>query len=445
MRRRSLSFRLLIAAGLTTFAALVITGFAISYLFELYFQKRLATELKAELTELTAAVDISSNGEISVGTMSDLRYEQPFGGLYWQVEAKEIIFSRSLWDQPIKTKTPVALGVQKKEALQAEFGADLLTLSWQVKMDNLAEGETVLLTVAADMSELYVAASEFRVNIAFWLSLLGISLVGAAWLQVRVGLRPLEQIRMDIERVTYQTGNRLPETYPTEVRPLANTINSLLENQSVTLEAARRRAGDLAHGLKTPLSILAAYASDIRADGNVEQAKQIEQQLSFMRLFVERELARSRASLSRSASTEIAPIVERMVNAISKLPGAEKIVWKIDMPEGLRAPFDAHDLSELLGNLLDNARKYATSTVSITCKRLNDASVQLIIEDDGPGMAEDDLGKAFEPGAQGANCEAGQGLGLAIVSDLLEIQNSTIEIENRTPSGFRAIVTWKLK
>lgn len=442
MKTRSLSLRLLFAAGLSTFLALVVTGFAISYLFDLYFQKRLAQELSAELTELTAAVSIAPDGALAVEALSDLRYSQPYGGRYWQVQAGEVVYSRSLWDQPLSLTAPPTLGAQETQTVQAPFGAELLALSWKVSMDNVAGGEAVLLTVAADLSELTAASGEFRNNIAFWLGLLGVALVAASWLQVRIGLRPLEQIRADIERVTYQPGTRLPEDYPTEVRPLANTINSMLDHQSVTLDAARRRAGDLAHGLKTPLTILAAHASDIRVDGNAEQAEQIEQQLAAMRLFVERELARSRASLSRSASSEVGPVAEQMVAAISKMPGADGIDWSVDVSKGIRAPFDAHDLSELLGNLLDNARKYAKSRVTLRCQPAAEGVVALVIEDDGPGIAADEFEQIMEAGVQGTGSAAGQGLGLAIVRDLLALHNSTIEFENLDPSGLRTVVTW---
>lgn len=443
MRIGSLNLRLLLAAGVSTVVALAITAVAISYLFEIYFQERLVDELRVDLTQLTAALTVQENGDLEVGELVDLRYEQPFGGRYWQVQIGESppVFSRSLWDQPLTLSLPLSYGATQATSVTAPFGAELLALSWRITIDGVDAPAGIAITVATDLADLNAASAQFRMNIAFWLVLLGFALILASWLQVRVGLKPLEQIRADLEVVSPDETGHLSKQYPTEVMPLVDTINTLLERQATNLATARRRSADLAHGLKTPLTVLAAHADDIRADGDRDRADQITGQVASMRFFVERELARSRVSPSRRASSNLKTSATEMVETISKLPGAEKIEWLIDIPDGIHVPSDAHDLAELLGNLLDNARKYARSKVAISAQERNE-QIELFIVDDGPGVPECEFEKVTKPGQQGSESVGGYGLGLAIVRDILQLQGGELELENNSGDGLAVLVRW---
>jgi len=446
MKTFSLSRRLMIAAGLSTAVALTITALAITYLFEVYFQDRLISELRTELVQLTASVTVQEDGTLEIGDLGDLRYSQPFSGRYWQIEynSNPPVLSRSLWDQKLDLTVTDSLGKAQIMSVIAPFGTELLTISWRIIVNGVDVPDGVVLSVARDLTELNEASAQFRLNIAVWLMLLGTTLLLAAWLQVRVGLKPLEQIRAELEETAYKPDNRLRSNYPSEVRPLVETINTLLDRQAETLTGARRRASDLAHGLKTPLTVLAAHADDIRTDGDGERAAQISSQVSAMRFFVERELARRRVSPSMRESTDLAEIADKMVGAIGKLPEADKIDWITDIPAGLTAPFDAHDLSELLGNLLDNARKYARSRVTLSAKTIGER-VELRVEDDGPGVLENELEQIIHPGLQGTGSVAGHGLGLAIVQDMLELNGCKLGFENRPAQGLTVIVSWNIK
>ena len=443
MRIGSLNLRLLLAAAVSTVAALAITAGVISYLFEIYFHNRLGEELRADLTQLTAALDVQADGSVEVTGIGDLRYDQPFGGRYWQVQIGDApaLVSRSLWDQPLTIPAPEKLGEPQSISLAAPFGSELMALSWRIEIDGVDAPQGVVLSVATDLAELNAASGQFRMNIISWLVLLGIALILAAWVQVRIGLRPLEQIRADLERVARDDAEQLPTAYPAEVMPLVDTINMQLDRQASSLANARRRSGDLAHGLKTPLTVLAAYAEDIRADGDPERAAQIAGQVAAMRVFVERELARSRVSSSRSATTPLRKATIAMVDAIRKLPGSDLLEWTVDIPADITVPSDAHDLSELLGNLLDNARKHARTRVVVRASQTAEA-VALQVEDDGPGIPEDELARATEPGRQGTSSTEGQGLGLAIVKDILELQGGELVLGNRPGAGLIATVTW---
>ncbi|WP_299356935.1 HAMP domain-containing sensor histidine kinase [uncultured Shimia sp.] len=443
MRIGSLSLRLLLAAGISTVAALIITAVAISYLFEVYFQKRLLDELRADLTQLTAVLAVQEDGTLDVNELGDLRYGQPFGGRYWQIQYGNTppLLSRSLWDQALDVSLPETLGATQATTVTAPFGTELLVLSWRITIDGIDAPDGIAISVATDLSELNAASAQFRSNIIFWLMLLGTALILAAWLQVRIGLKPLEQIRTDLENVSQRDSGQLPSGYPTEVRPLVETINAQLSRQTTNLENARRRSSDLAHGLKTPLTVLAAHADEIGAEGNHERAHQISSQIASMRFFVERELARSRVSQSDRLSSNLKKSTVEMVEAIRKLPGADSIEWIVDVPAGINVPSDEHDLSELLGNLLDNARKYATSKVTISAHETHERVVLQIV-DDGPGLSEEELGQVTQPGRQGADSVGGYGLGLAIVMDILDLQHGKLELANTSGAGLNSTVSW---
>lgn len=444
MKIRSLNLRLLLAAAVSTVIALAITALAIAYLFEIYFEKRLVDELRVDLTQLTAALAVKENGDLDIGDLGDLRYDQPFGGRYWQVQVggSPPVLSRSLWDQPLSLPLPETYGEMQSALVTAPFGADLVALSWRITIEGVDFPAGIAISVATDLAELNAASAQFRMNIIFWLALLGIALILAAWLQVRVGLKPLDQIRADLEEASREGTGQLSTKYPTEVMPLVDTINSLLERQATSLANARRRAADLAHGLKTPLTVLAAHADDICADGDRYRAEQISGQLASMRFFVERELARSRASPSRRASTNLKKSTNEMVEIIRKLPEADAIEWIVDIPDTLFVPLDTHDLSELLGNLLDNARKYARSKVTISAQG-KEKHVLLHIVDDGPGIPENEIERVTRSGQQGSGSVDGYGLGLAIVQDILELQNGEIEIRNNKGGGLNVTVKWR--
>lgn len=443
MRVGSLNLRLLLAGGISTVIALTITAFAISYLFEAYFKKSLIDELRVELTQLTAALIFQENGVLDVGTLGDLRYNQPFSGRYWQVQSGDSppVFSRSLWDQPLALSLPEAFGETQLTSLTAPFGAELLALSWRISVEGVDVPAGVAISVATELTELNEASAQFRMNIIFWLAILGVALMLASWLQVRVGLKPLQQIRADLEKASRQEIEQLSKDYPTEVMPLVDTINMLLERQRTSLANARRRSADLAHGLKTPLTVLAAHVDDMRVDGNRDRADQIAGQIASMRFFVERELARSRVSPSRRDLTNLKNATTDMVKTIARLPGADKIEWLVDVPDGINVPSDRHDLSELLGNLLDNARKYAASQVSISARETA-KQIELCIVDDGPGLPEGEFDNVTKPGQQGSDSVDGYGLGLAIVQDILELQGGRLELKSNNGEGLSILVKW---
>lgn len=443
MKRLALSLRLFIAAILSTVLAIAATGTMIAYLFKVYFEDRVRSELAAHLVQLTGNLSIGADGRLSVLPMSDQRFGQPFSGLYWQVETEGsgVLLSRSLWDQAISVEIPARAGEIESDQITHSTGLQFMTVSWRIMIGGEGQPRSVLLTVASDLAEVTLAAKRFRDVIAVWLGILATGLIIAAWLQVRIGLRPLETIRAQIEKIKTSPEMRLPTDLPAEVLPLVDEVNSLLDDQQTSLQKARQRAGDLAHGLKTPLTVMGALSRDTRSAGQDAIADQIDEQITSMRNFVERELARTRSSYAVGPDCDLEKVANRMVGTVRRLPHGADIDWRVNIAPGIRAPFDEHDLSELLGNILDNARKFAASTVKIDATTENGTTV-LCITDDGPGVPEARLDSILERGARAENGMQGQGLGLAIVRDLVEGHGCTLDIRNIEDGGLCLEISW---
>ena len=269
-----------------------------------------------------------------------------------------------------------------------------------------------------------------------------VALIIAAWVQVRLGLVPLEQLRRKVEQVRAGSENKLEGPFPREVQPLANEVNELLDLHNESLRFARERASDLAHGLKTPLTVMLTISRDLRDDNQPERADEIETQVASMRHYVERELARVRTKIPSDKRNAAAPVVEKMVSTIRRFPSDTPLEWQVDLPEGLATPFDTHDLSELLGNLLDNARKWAATKVKISGVISPDGSTSITVEDDGQGVPEEDLptilgrGERLDPSVQGT------GLGLAICADMAESYGAELSLSRSVLGGLSATIKW---
>ena len=264
-------------------------------------------------------------------------------------------------------------------------------------------------------------------------------MLAAAWLQVRVGLRPLEALRRGIGAIRSGARARLLDDYPDEVTPLVEEVNTLLDAQDKAIERARASAGDLAHGLKTPLTVLGADARLLRARGEAEIAQDIEELALTMRRRIERALAKARLRRSRLAATELAPLIERLASTIRKTPSGEPLSWEIEVPPELRVAVDRDDLAELLGNILENAAKWAKSRVRASA-RAGAATVTIRIDDDGPGIPEADRQAVLERGVRLDQATAGSGLGLAIAGDVLEACAGTLSLEENPFGGLRAVI-----
>jgi len=312
-----------------------------------------------------------------------------------------------------------------------------------VRVGEESNPSLVQLTVAIDQTEVQRASEGFQATMLRWMAIIFVGLFLAAWVQVKLGLAPLETLRRKVERVRGGEDTRLEGDFPTEVMPLANEVNELLDLHEITLSEARERASDLAHGLKTPLTIMSTIARDLRKDGLGKPAAEIDAQIASMSHFIERELARVRVRTPGSATTPALPVAERMLGAIKRFPREEPLEWQLVMAADFSTPFDEHDLSELLGNQLDNARKWAKSVVRLTGEVRPDGTHVLTVEDDGKGVDEKQLAKLGRRGRRLDPSAQGSGLGLAICADLAAHYGADFTFGRSDLGGLKISVCWR--
>ncbi len=300
----------------------------------------------------------------------------------------------------------------------------------------------VRLAIAIDRREIVLARSAFASDAANLLAILALVLMAAAGAQIAVGLRPLEAVRRSVTLVRSGDESRIAVDRPTEVMPLVAEVNSLLDAQDAAIEQARRRAADLAHGLKTPLQVLAMDAERLRAKGEVQMATEIDELAAGMRRHVGRELSRARLQSWASTialRTPIAEAVNQIARTLARSPKGQAIHFEIDVAADATAAMPPADLTELIGSLLENAVKWAKSEVRVHAANAPD--LVLVIEDDGPGVSPELLASLGKRGVRLDETVEGTGLGLAIAIDIVEAYGASIAFGNRETSGFRVTIT----
>jgi signal transduction histidine kinase len=241
-----------------------------------------------------------------------------------------------------------------------------------------------------------------------------------------------------VENIRVGNARRLSEDVPSEVRPLVTETNRLLEAQEKAIEVARARAGDLAHGLKTPLTTLALVAEKLRRQNEPDLAGELEQQLKGLNAHVERQLTRTRTAANATVTqkTIVHPLASRLLRTMEKLPRGDGINWKLRCAPDFAAPIEEVDLAEVLGNLLDNARKWARSEVTVTARSAA-GGVELSIEDDGPGVSEADHARVTRRGTRLDESVPGTGLGLNIAQAIMEAYGGKLTLERSATGGLR--------
>jgi signal transduction histidine kinase len=260
-------------------------------------------------------------------------------------------------------------------------------------------------------------------------------------MQVRSGLAPFNRLRDRLSGVRNGQEQRVEGRYPAEVQPLVNDMNALLENRERAVTRAIAKAGDLAHGLKTPLAVLSQEADRVAAAGHSDLASAIGQQVERMRRQIDYHLAHARAAASGSASgarCSLRESAEALVRALRSLHADRGLALEADVPPEASAKVQREDLDELLGNLLDNACKWARARVVVRSAPAGEGSIEVTVDDDGPGLAESLREQVLQRGVRADEVAPGSGLGLAIVRDLSELYGGSIVLEGSPLGGLRA-------
>ncbi|SIP97797.1 Signal transduction histidine kinase [Paracoccus thiocyanatus] len=435
---RSIRWRLVAAGAFAIAVALALSGMGLAVLFERHVERVAVADLQARALALAAMVQ--PNGEAGASLRAppdDPLYDQPFSGHYWQVMlGDELRRSRSLWDYTLPTpQPPPPPGESAVRALAGPQGEPLLAVEQGLLVGRGAVPLRII--VASDRDELALARRGFLGDLLPYLGLLGAALLLASWLQITVGLEPLQQVGARVAALGSGARPRIGQDLPTEVIPLATEIDKLLDARDRELDRARHRAANLAHGFKTPLQALLGDAARLSSRGEAEIARSVEAIANQMRRHVDRELARARIQSGRARqSAEPGTITAKLVGVLRRTPQGAGIDWQIAIPPGLYARIDPDDLTEALGALLENAMRHAGRSVHVSA-RAQGGRVLIAIRDDGPGVPEADLQRLTQRGLSLDPDGEGQGIGLAVVADIVDAAHGELRLANADP-GFLA-------
>ncbi|MFC0267028.1 sensor histidine kinase [Kushneria aurantia] len=439
-RRRPLSLgsRLLLASLLLVVILLPLAGLGLSWNFRLSATTAFDNRLESLQNALLASVEQNPvSGAVQVtGSLGDPRFERPYSGWYWQVEgADTLLTSRSLWDR----RLPERPGEDAARIYSAEGprGQRLRIISREIQLSSRRQPLEVSLGIVT--SDLEADIDRFQRLLALLLSAFGALLLIGLALQMRWGLAPMRRLSASLAAVHAGEMARLDSRrLPTELAALAQAINGVLERDRQLIERGRAAAGNLAHALKTPLSVLKTRIERLPA----ERRQPLETELARIDDAVRHHLARASASGGGTLHGRVAvgAAIEPVVTALARLAERRAIVLErhIDATAGGR--IDPQDLQELTGNLLENALAWAHSRVRLQVVR-EGGGVRLRIEDDGPGMTAAQCEAALKRGERLDSAAAGSGLGLAIVEDLVSLYGGSLVLE-RAAAGGLAVAVW---
>jgi len=462
MRLDSLSARLIIAATVWIGIFLVAGGFGLTSLFSGAAERAFDRNLAVMLDGLVAATELDEEGGLVLQrTPAETRFDRAYSGWYWQVtplgfpggaNAPEMtdeavndngtMRSRSLWDVSFSAEALSGLVADEEGGLRRGYidgpqGQRLRVLERRLA---LPESPRVFsFAFAADTADLSAEISRFNSFVIAGLVTLGAGLVVALVIQVRFGLRPLDNVRTSLRDIRTGKETRLRGDFPAEIRPLAEELNSLLDYTTDVLTRARTHVGNLAHALKTPLSVL---TNESRAkDGPF--AELVGREVMTMRHQIDHHLSRARAAASvqvLGANTPLEPVIERLERTLARIYIGKDLRIETDCEEDLSFRGEEQDAEELIGNLLDNACKWAVRRVKVKAVPMPGTpdKIVLTVDDDGPGLAPEEREKVIARGQRLDERKPGSGLGLSIVSDIAGLYKGEFVLEESPLGGLRA-------
>jgi signal transduction histidine kinase len=445
MAPSSVRMRLMLLAVAGICATLALAGVTLDQVFIRHIENRAGDDLRVRMLELVALMEFADGDRRPITTRppSDPRYGQPYSGLYWQVSENRnpVLRSRSLWDRDIPWwPGPESQSAQRRPG---PLGRTMLGVEQTVLVHDGQRERPMTVTVGLDYAEIDRLRRAFTADVSLVLAIIATVLVVWAWLQTSLGIRPLRLLRAQLEQIRKGQARRLEGRLVGEISPVVDELNHLLDHQERQARKARERAGALAHGLKTPLTILQGEIAGLEARGDQETAKVLRNQLSLMHTHVERELARARSNgtvVNGAAFAGAVDLVDRLIQLVRHMPRGASIEWANLLPDDLHILIDPSDFGEIVGNLLDNARKWARSEVFVHVMDPDpwDHALTIVVDDDGPGIPNDQRARVLLPGERFAVDVEGSGLGLSIVNGMLADYGSALLLSRNPAGGLRA-------
>ena len=444
-RRPSLAGRLVILAAGWTLAVLMVSAVVLAMLFQQAALRRFDQGLGELITNLVAGTTIDEQGEVLAPAITDTRALRAYSGRYWQIaqpmadgRIQLVARSRSLWDADLKAPTDLAAQLQARpgKAVMYEthgpLGEPLRARATQATLTG--RKTPVIFTAAEDLSQINADVRSFIAATAVVFLLLGAGMVGAVVIQVRVGLNPLFALRREVAQVRRGKAERVVQDYPSELTPLADELNALMAHNQEVVERQRTHVGNLAHALKTPLSVMLTEAG--QRPGPLSEV--VERQAEAMRQQVDHHLRRARAAARTAGSgerTSVAEVLDELAHTLERISVEKGVQVDWDAPDDLYFLGERQDLLELAGNAMENGCKWCRSRVRVSAEAISPERLRLVVEDDGPGLPPEEREAALRRGARLDESAPGSGLGLNIIDELARAYGGALKLDGSRMGG----------
>jgi signal transduction histidine kinase len=450
LKLNALSTRLIAAAAVWTMLGLAVGGVVLSAAFRSAAQNSFDSALSADMDGVIAAAEPDSQGGVVLQQrFLSHRFDRVYSGLYYQIVPLQAggpgtQISRSLFDKTITLQNGTHKGPALWGYAAGPSGQHLRVLARRIEFPVAATADpgdvrAYRLYVAGDLAEVDAQAAEFDGTLIWSFVILGLGLVAAIFLQVRIGLQPLRKLREALARIRAGKARRLEGSFPAEIAPLAAELNSLIAHDEEVVGRARTHVSNLAHSLKTPLSVLSGEAQAQAGP----LADTVRRQVAAMRRQVDHYLARARASGALDvlgSRTPVHKVLSDLARVLMRIHEARAIRIAFDCPPDLFFRGERQDLEEMVGNLMDNACKWAAAQVTVTAARRG-AVLTLTVEDDGPGLSPQERTQVGMRGERLDESVPGSGLGLAIVGDIAKLYAGSLELGASPLGGLQARLT----
>ena len=452
MSFNSIAFRLIAAAALSCLIVLPIAGLVLNSLFYTQLERNFDVRLEVLLSNLIAeSIDEKAREPVRPGKIGAPEFLQPLSGWYWEIvpiDGEGTRFSsNSLTTERLARPRGKAGSVDDNGGLlgyaAGPVGEVLRIRERVVNFGSDGAPKRYSYAVAGSSEEISSEVTNFTYIISAALTLVTFSLLAATILQVRYGLDPLRRVERGLAKIRSGEAGRLEGEFPDEITSLQTELNALIQSNQDIIERSRTQVGNLAHALKTPLSVITNEAGG--EDGDF--ASKVGDQARLMRDQINHYLDRARMAARVGViggMTDVAPVAEAMARALGRIYEDRGIKVKLDCGEGIKFRGEKQDLEEMLGNLMDNACKWAESKIDVRISQLSDASgrggrqLLITVEDDGPGLSEDECIKVLKRGNRLDETKPGSGLGLSIVTDLASLYKGNFRLEKSKNGGLLA-------
>jgi signal transduction histidine kinase len=427
----------MVGAAVFIALALVVATIMIGFVLHRFIQGQIDQRLDTQIVFLTSMLAAGDDGVIAIaGSADGPPFDRALHGWYWEVVGpKNVLRSRSLdgasFEVPEFHRPPWEL----RPAPADGPGPKDEALHFRIQRAMIGS-TSVMIVVSAPRGAVRGPLWEAMKTLAISLAVLGLALVLAIVLQVRLGLRPLERLRQDVADVRTGRSERVPAAQPLEILPLVSELNGLLEQNAANLDRARSHVANLAHGLKTPLATLTIALSE-RGRGS---AAELHSLVVLMERRIRHHLGRARAAALSGptrAQTLIAPRIDDVGVVLGKIYADKRIVLVQNVPRNLAVACEQQDFDEMMGNLLENAFRWARNKVEVHARQSDGRSVAIEIQDDGPGLQPDQIPQVLRPGERIDESAPGFGFGLPITRELAELYGGELNLDASALGGLR--------